>query len=114
MSVSPVPEAQLRAATIQTRTAPVLGLPFEVTAARDVGPGGPQPDPGARVRRAQIGYEAYGAAAGWKTFDGRPMPTWEDLGMLPHGAETRRRWEVAAAAIAAEATAGPYEPPQPE
>ena len=27
----------------------------------------------------QIGFDAYGDAAGWKTFDGRPMPTWEEL-----------------------------------
>lgn len=47
----------------------------------------------------QIGYEAYGAAAGWKTFDGRPMPSWKDLGETPVGLETRRRWEVAAEAI---------------
>jgi len=49
----------------------------------------------------QIGYEAYGEAAAWKTFDGRDMPRWEALADLPHGAETRRRWEAAAAAIQA-------------
>jgi integrative and conjugative element protein (TIGR02256 family) len=47
----------------------------------------------------QIGYEAYGEAAGWKTFDGRPMPTWEQLQATETGRETCRRWEVAAAAI---------------
>lgn len=25
-------------------------------------------------------YDAYGTDAGWKTFDGRPMPKWYDLG----------------------------------
>lgn len=42
----------------------------------------------------QIGYEAYGDAAAWKTFDDRDMPTWENVAL-----ETRRRWEVAALAI---------------
>lgn len=43
----------------------------------------------------QIGYEAYGEDAGWKAFDGRPMPQWSDL-----RADIAARWEVAAAAIA--------------
>ena len=47
----------------------------------------------------QVGYEAYGATAGWKTFDDRPMPTWEQLGASATGQETRRRWEHAAIAI---------------
>lgn len=47
----------------------------------------------------QIGFDAYGETAGWKTFDGRPMPRWEDLASRPEGIETRRRWEVTAAAI---------------
>ena len=47
----------------------------------------------------QIGYEAYGSAAGWKTFDGRPMPTWKDLQATETGRETCRRWEAAAKAI---------------
>lgn len=47
----------------------------------------------------KIGYEAYGAAAGWKTFDGRPMPTWEQLGQSKGGLETQRRWDVAACAV---------------
>lgn len=42
----------------------------------------------------QIGYEAYGKTAGWKTFDGRRMPSWEEA-----GDETRRRWHVAAHGI---------------
>ena len=47
----------------------------------------------------QIGYEAYGAAAGWKTFDGRSMPTWAELQTTEAGRETCRRWEEAAFAI---------------
>lgn len=47
----------------------------------------------------QIGFDAYGEAAGWVTFDGRPMPTWEQLGATPAGLETRRRWEVSALAV---------------
>ncbi len=52
-----------------------------------------------RMTHGQIGYEAYGEAAEWKTFDGRPMPTWEQLQATETGRETCRRWEVAAAAI---------------
>ncbi len=48
---------------------------------------------------AKIGYEAYREASGGTTFDGRPMPTWEELGQLPHGARTRRLWGEAAAAM---------------
>lgn len=49
----------------------------------------------------QIAFEAYGEAAEWRTFDGRPMPRWEEL-TAPTGIETRRRWEVAAQAMLAE------------
>lgn len=28
---------------------------------------------------AVIGYQAYGDAAGWKNYQGNPMPTWEEL-----------------------------------
>lgn len=49
----------------------------------------------------QIGYESYGEAAGMKTFDGRPMPTWEDLQKTETGLETCRRWHVSAGAISA-------------
>lgn len=49
----------------------------------------------------QVGYDAYAETAGGKTFDGRPMPTWEQLGETPTGQETRRRWEVSADAIRA-------------
>lgn len=47
----------------------------------------------------EVGYLAYGNAANWKTFDGRPMPTWHDLGTTEIGRETQRRWESAAEAI---------------
>lgn len=30
-------------------------------------------------RFARAGYEAYAANTGWKTFDGRAMPKWDDL-----------------------------------
>ena len=33
----------------------------------------------------QIGYEAYGSSTGGKTFDGRDMPTWEEI-VLREGA----------------------------
>ncbi|XXX73896.1 hypothetical protein WMF30_40245 [Sorangium sp. So ce134] len=49
---------------------------------------------------AKIGYEAYRAASGGTTFDGRAMPTWEELEQLPHGERTRRLWGEAARAIA--------------
>lgn len=53
----------------------------------------------------QVGYEAYGALASWKTFDGRSMPTWEQLGETDTGRETQRRWEGAALAITSEVAA---------
>lgn len=28
---------------------------------------------------ARFGYEAYGNDAGWKSYDGRSMPEWDDL-----------------------------------
>ena len=44
---------------------------------------------------ARIGYEAYGAEAGWKAYNGEPMPRWDDL---PGHIQTK--WTVAAGAIA--------------
>lgn len=55
----------------------------------------------------QIGYDAYGAAANWLTYDGRPMPMWEHLGTSDAGRETQRRWEVAADAIGRAAVRDP-------
>jgi len=51
------------------------------------------------ITDGRVGYEAYGETAGWKTFDGRPMPSWDELGASDTGKETQRRWEVAAKAI---------------
>jgi hypothetical protein len=48
---------------------------------------------------AKAGYEAYAASRGNKTWDGREMPAWEDLGDIQGG------WRAAAAAIAARASA---------
>lgn len=53
----------------------------------------------------QVGYEAYGETAEWKTYDGRDMPTWETLSESESGQETQRRWEVAAEVILATAPA---------
>ena len=61
---------------------------------------------------AKIGYEAYRAASGGTTFDGRPMPTWEELEQLPHGARTRRLWADAAEAIVAKAVEHEELPPR--
>ena len=45
----------------------------------------------------RIGYEAYKASTGGKTFDGRDMPTWEQVQeRTPHVAKA---WEDAARAI---------------
>lgn len=43
---------------------------------------------------AQIGYEAYAAQTGGKTWDGREMPRWADLPK-----HTCDAWEAAAGAI---------------
>ncbi|OPZ37796.1 MAG: hypothetical protein BWY99_01800 [Synergistetes bacterium ADurb.BinA166] len=45
---------------------------------------------------AQDGYEAYGAAAEWKAWDGKPMPTWDEL-----RPDIVMKWEAAARAMAA-------------
>lgn len=46
----------------------------------------------------RIGYEAYAASTGGKTFDGRDMPTWEQiLERTPHVAKA---WDAAGMAIA--------------
>ena len=47
----------------------------------------------------RVAYETYGESGGWRTFDGRPMPTWDDLALTLSGRETRRRWEVAASKV---------------
>lgn len=46
---------------------------------------------------AQAGYEAYGQSTGGKTWDGKPMPTWEEIcERTPH---VKAAWETAAANI---------------
>ena len=47
---------------------------------------------------AKEGYQAYGDAAGWKTFDARAMPRWEDVGPA-----VQERWTAAARQIATRA-----------
>lgn len=44
----------------------------------------------------QIGYEAYGDEAQWKAYNDLPMPRWDD----PLREDIKRKWEVAAKAIA--------------
>lgn len=48
----------------------------------------------------QIAFEAYCASTGGKTFDGRPIPAWDEL----HGDRARihAAWEAAAQAVLAE------------
>lgn len=46
----------------------------------------------------QIGYEAYARHTGGKTFDGRLMPTWEQV--VAGGTAVAGAWEAAAQAIA--------------
>lgn len=45
----------------------------------------------------QIGYEAYAVATGGKTWDGRDMPTWEQV--LASGTKVAVAWAAAADAI---------------
>ncbi len=47
----------------------------------------------------RIAFEAYGETANWITFDGRPMPRWDELSITEVGQETQRRWQVAADAV---------------
>lgn len=47
------------------------------------------------MKHGQIGYEAYAASTGGKTFDGRDMPRWDELPPRIVAA-----WEAAASAIA--------------
>lgn len=43
---------------------------------------------------AQIAYQGYGESTGFKTFDGRPMPEWKDL-----GTKIQDAWTAAVAAV---------------
>lgn len=47
------------------------------------------------MTRGQIGYEAYAASTGGKTFDGRDMPAWAAL-----PSNIKQAWMAAAKAIA--------------
>lgn len=40
------------------------------------------------------GYDAYGAKADWKNYEGKPMPKWDDLPQ-----HIRDKWAAAARAI---------------
>lgn len=42
----------------------------------------------------QIAFEAYGKATGGKTYDGKPIPHWNDI-----SAPVRNAWEAAAKAV---------------
>ncbi|MFD7410136.1 hypothetical protein [Kitasatospora purpeofusca] len=53
---------------------------------------------------AEIAYAAYGAATGGLTHDGRPMPTWDQL-----GDRIQHAWAAAALALGMERTV-----PQPD
>lgn len=44
----------------------------------------------------QVGYDAYGDEANWKAYNDAPMPRWDD----PLRDDIKRKWEVAAKAIA--------------
>ena len=47
------------------------------------------------VNLARIGYEAYGDAASWQNYEGKPMPQWDELPI-----HIREKWGAAARAIA--------------
>lgn len=49
----------------------------------------------------QVGFDAYGDHAGWKAFDDRPMPRWDDN----LRADIKEKWKVAADAIVEETAA---------
>ncbi len=44
----------------------------------------------------RIGYEAYGNFTGWKTYNGKDMPQWDDLTL-----NIMRAWQAAGEAIVA-------------
>ena len=54
----------------------------------------------------QIGYEAYSRFTGGKTWDGKPMPTWEEVCArdAERGTKVSGAWEAAAIAIRATAS----------
>jgi hypothetical protein len=42
----------------------------------------------------RVGYEAYGDKAGWKNYEGKPMPKWDEVPQ-----HIRDKWAAAAKAI---------------
>jgi len=46
------------------------------------------------TKMAKAGYDAYGAAADWKNYAGKPMPQWDELPQ-----HIRDKWKVASHAI---------------
>ncbi|MDG9703826.1 hypothetical protein [Streptomyces sp. DH37] len=57
-------------------------------------PAAPAPDPSDTEALARAAYTAYGEATGSRTWDGRPMPDWAELG------ETiQRAWSAAATTV---------------
>lgn len=55
--------------------------------------------PGPALFFARTGYEAYREKGESSTYDGKRMPTWEELKSLPHGERTRALWQAGATAI---------------
>lgn len=43
---------------------------------------------------AKTAFDAYGDYADWKTFDGRPMPQWEEVGF-----DVQSRWQASVKAV---------------
>jgi len=54
---------------------------------------------------ARIGYVAYGEDADWKNYEGKPMPTWEDL---PE--HIRRKWRAATFRVVQQVLTGGWLP----
>jgi len=54
---------------------------------------------------AHIGYVAYGEEANWKSYEGKPMPLWEEL---PE--HIRRKWRAATYRIVQQALSGEWLP----
>ncbi len=48
----------------------------------------------------QIGFEAYGEAANWTAYDGKPMPRWDDSLRQ----DIKDKWEAAGLAVGREMT----------
>lgn len=48
-----------------------------------------------RLVLGKVNYQAYGLSVGGKTYDGRPIPKWEDLGQ-----KIQEGWVAGAEAVA--------------